>query len=38
MNEEDVGFADHETTHTSDKRYFLNLTLVKANESTILVV
>ena len=37
MNEDDVCLADCATTHTilRDKRYFLELTLIKANVSTI---
>ena len=37
MNENDVCFADCATTHTilRDKRYFLELALIKANVSTI---
>ena len=37
MNEDDVCLADYATTHTilRDKRYFLELTLIKANVSTI---
>ena len=37
MNEDDVCFADCATTHTilRDKRYFLELTLIKTNVSTI---
>ena len=37
MNGDDVCLADYATTHTilRDKRYFLELTLIKANISTI---
>ena len=37
MNEDDICLADYATTHTifRDKRYFLELTLIKANVSTI---
>ena len=37
MNEDDVCFVDCATMHTilRDKRYFLELTLIKANVSTI---
>ena len=37
MNEDDVCLADCATTHTilRNKRYFLELTLIKANVSTI---
>ena len=37
MNEDDVCFTNCETTHTilRDKRYFIELTLIKANASTI---
>ena len=37
MNEDDVCLADCATTHTilQDKRYFLELTLIKANVSNI---
>ena len=37
MNEDDVCLANYATTHTilRDKRYFLELTLIKANISTI---
>ena len=37
MNEDDICLADCVTTHTilRDKRYFLKLTLIKANVSTI---
>ena len=37
MNKDDVCLADCATTHTifQDKRYFLELTLIKANVSTI---
>ena len=37
MNEDDVYLANYETTHIilQDKRYFLELTLIKANVSTI---
>ena len=37
MNEDDVCLANYATTHTilRDKRYFLELTLIKANVSTI---
>ena len=37
MNEDDVCLADNATTHTilRDKKYFLELTLIKANVNTI---
>ena len=37
MNEDDACLANYATTHTilRDKRYFIELTLIKANASTI---
>ena len=40
MNKDDVCLVNYATTHTifRDKRYFLKLTLIKANVSTISVL